>query len=110
MINASKLILIGACFFMVGCEIHPPGPHVGTVAVSYEPSYTTPTAHSTPYCGYEPYEVTPYYNNPWACYDSYGSEYCEWIFAGYYSECMETWYYDWDWCEWVLFDETCYAI
>lgn len=107
--NLNKVLLLAACISMSGCEIYVP-PSSGTVAIAYEPVYVSPVAYDTSYCGYDPYEVTPYYSSPWACYDSYGSEYCEWYFSGYFSECIETWYYDWDWCEWVLFDETCYAI
>lgn len=100
MIYVNKALLIIACLFMIACEIRPSHVITGKATVTYDTSY----------CGYEPYDVTPYHISPWACYDSHGLEYCEWVFAGHYSECMETWYYDWDWCEWVLFDETCYAI
>jgi hypothetical protein len=52
--------------------------------------------------------VTPYYSSPWSCYDMYGIEYCEWVFTDYHTECIETWYWDSDWCEWALYDEACY--
>jgi len=108
--NVNKILLAVTCFFAAGCEIYVPPAPTGTVAIAYEPAHVSSYAYDTSYCGYDPYEVTPYYNSPWACYDSYGSEFCEWFFTGYYSECIETWYYDWDWCEWVLYDEECYAI
>lgn len=106
--NVNNTLLIIACLFTVGCEIYMPAPRPGGIAVMHAPAPTV--VYGTDYCGYDPYEVLPHHSSPWACYSLYGEEYCEWVFSGHYNECVETWHYDWEWCEWIWHDETCYAI
>lgn len=105
----SKCLLLIACLFIAGCEVYTsthPHPHHGV----YEVYEVGVVCEDGSYCLCEPYayEVTPYYSSPWSCYDVYGVEYCEWVFADYGVECVETWYWDYDWCEWVFYDEACY--
>ena len=107
--NISKLLLVAVCFISIGCEIYVP-PSRGPNAVLVQSSPVYPVDYNASYCGDDPFDVMPYNTVPWACYDYAGTEYCEWVFADYYGECMEVWHYDWEWCTWQLYDESCYPI
>ena len=108
------------CLIISGCEVYThtsPHPHSNTVVTSHDgitgevvyEVYEVDVVYDA-YCPYSPYEygILPYYSTPWACYSMYGVEYCEWVFSDYYGECIETWYWDEEYCDWYVYDEVCY--
>ena len=100
------LLFIGM-LFLAGCEfgigyrhVHHTGVHpYDEVDVTYDVVVPVQPA------------AYPYSTLPDACYTVNGTSFCEWTTYGPgYSECLEIWYYDEYWYQWVLYDESCYAI
>jgi len=106
-VNKIFLLFI-ICLTSISCEMYvsPTRGHNSAYESASVYSVMPPVSE----CGFESYEALPYNVPPWACYDINGIEYCEYVFDEYYGECMETWYYNWEWCSWDLYDESCYPI